>query len=127
MEDHNQHRPLGKELAIVIAFVLFVIYLIAGGLAHQHGYFDGTIMTKLFPAMAFGYVSAMLIGFALARYYPYGIPVWIIGGLATFALVTYLEMIDFRFGRYGFGALLTMILIVVRIVVRIILHIVQKW
>ena len=127
MEDHNQHRPLGKELAIVIAIVVFVIYLIAGGLAYQHGYFDGTIMTKLFHAMALGYVSAMLIGFTLARYYPYGIPVWIIGGLATFALVTYLEMIDFRFGRYGFGALLTMILIVVRIVVRIILHIVQKW
>lgn len=126
MKPDDYRRPLGKELAIVISIAVFVIYVIAGGLAHQHGYFDGTVMTKLFPAMAFGYVSAMMIGFTLAQLYPRGVPVWIVSGLATFALVTYLEMIDFRFGRYGFGMLLTLILVAVRIIIYIILRIVQR-
>ena len=125
-EHHDDHRrPLGKELAIVIIIGVFIIYLVAGGLAHQHGYFDGTIMYKLFPAMAWGYVAAMVVGTGLARYYPQGIPVWIISGAVTFGLVTWLEMIDYRWGRLGrsgrgFGAFLALIIVVVRLVLYLI-------
>lgn len=126
-EHHNDHRrPLGKELAIVIIIGVFIIYLVAGGLAHQHGYFDGTIMYKLFPAMAWGYVAAMVVGTGLAHYYPQGIPVWIISGAVTFGLVTWLEMIDFHWGRLGrsgrgFGAFLVLIIVAVRLL----LHLIQ--
>ena len=121
MEHHDDHRrPLGKELAIVIIIGVFIIYLVAGGLAHQHGYFDGTIMYKLFPAMAWGYVAAMVVGTGLAHYYPQGIPVWIISGAVTFGLVTWLEMIDYRWGRRGFGALLALIIVVVRLILYLI-------
>ncbi len=120
MKEHNQHRPLGREIAIVVAIAVFLIYLIVGGLARQHGYFDGTMMYDLFPAMAWGYVAAMFVGTGIAHYYPYAIPVWIISGAITFGLVTWLEMIDFRWGRRGFGAFLALIVIAVRIILYII-------
>ena len=126
-EHHDDHRrPLGKELAIVIIIGVFIIYLVAGGLALQHGYFDGTIMYKLFPAMAWGYVGGCFVGTGIAHYYPQGIPVWIISGAVTFGLVTWLEMIDFRWGRLGrsgrgFGAFLVLIIVAVRLL----LHLIQ--
>lgn len=126
MERQDERRPLWKELIVVIAIAIFLIYLIVGGLAYQHGHFDGTVMIKLFPAMAFGYFAAFIVVSGIAQYYPQGIPVWIISGIITFALVTFLEMIDFRFGRYGFGMLLTLILVAVRIIIYIILRIVQR-
>jgi hypothetical protein len=120
MERQDERRPLWKELIVVIAIAIFLIYLIVGGLAYQHGYFDGTVMIKLFPAMAFGYFAAFVVVSGIAQYYPQGIPVWIISGIITFALVTFLEMIDFRWGRRGFGALLALILMVIRIILYVI-------
>ena len=35
MDQYKNPRPLGKELAVVIAIAVFVIYVIVGGLAMQ--------------------------------------------------------------------------------------------
>ena len=126
MSDNDQsRRPLAKELTIVIMIAVFVIYLIAGGLARQHGYFDGTVMYDLFPAMAWGYVGGCFVGMEIAHYYPQGIPLWIFSGAVTFGLVTWLEMIDFRWGipghaGRGFAAFLLLIIIVIRVTLRLI-------
>lgn len=116
MSDNDRKRPLGKELAIAIMIGVFVIYLVVGGLARQHGYFDGTIMYDLFPAMAFGFVAAFAVGSGIAHYYPHAIPLWLISGAIAFGLVTWLEMIDFSWGWHGrgFGAVLMLIILVIR-------------
>ena len=120
MKEHNQHRPLGREIAIVVAIAVFLIYLIVGGLARQHGYFDGTMMYDLFPAMVLGYVAAFAVGTGIAHFYPHAIPLWLISGAIAFGLVTWLETIDFRWGRRGLGAFLALIVIAVRIILYII-------
>ena len=120
MKEHNQHRPLGREIAIVVAIAGFLIYLIVGGLARQHGYFDGTMMYDLFPAMVLGYMAAFAVGTGIAHYYPHAIPLWLISGAIAFGLVTWLETIDFRWGRRGLGAFLALIVIAVRIILYII-------
>ncbi len=120
MNDHNQHRPLAKELTIVISIAVFLIFVIVGGLARQHGYFDGTMMYDLFPAMVLGYVAAFAVGTGIAHFYPHAIPLWLISGAISFGLVTWLETIDFRWGRRGLGAFLALIVIAVRIILYII-------
>ena len=126
MNNHNQHRPLAKELTIVISIAVFVIYLVVGGLARQYGYFDGTMMYDLFPAMAFGYMAAFAVGTGIAHFYPDAIPLWLISGAISFGLVTWLEMIDFRWGRRGFGAFLALFVIAVRIILYIIKRIYNR-
>ena len=121
MSDNDQsRRPLAKELTIVIMIAVFVIYLIAGGLARQHGYFDSTIMYDLFPAMALGYVSAFIVGTGIAHYYPDAIPLWFVSGVFAFVLVTAIEMTGYRWGRRGLGSLLMLIILVIRGVLYII-------
>ena len=120
MSDNDRKRPLGKELAIAIMIGVFVIYLVVGGLARQHGYFDGTIMYDLFPAMAVGYVSAFIVGTGIAHYYPNAIPLWFVSGVIAFALVTAIEMTGYQWGRRGFGAFLMLIILVIRGVLYII-------
>ena len=120
MKDNDQHRPLAKELTIVISIAVFLIFVIVGGLARQHGYFDGTMMYDLFPAMVLGYVAAFAVGTGIAHFYPHAIPLWLISGAIAFGLVTWLETIDFRWGRRGLGAFLALFVIVVRIILYII-------
>ena len=97
MDQYENPRPLGKELAVVIAIAVFVIYVIVGGLAMQKGYFDGTIMRDLFPATILGYLSAFSVTLLISNHFPNAIFAWIISAVVTFAAMTAFDLFIDRY------------------------------
>lgn len=122
MEHGDNHRPLWKELAIVITIGAFLLFLVVGGLAWQHGYFEGTIMGQLFVSMILGFLFAVVTALILSKTYKYAWPIWLVSAILVFAAVVVADML----GERRIGSFAALVLDVILGILRIIRWLIRR-
>ena len=123
MEHDDNHRPLWKELAIVITVGAFLLFLVIGGLAWQHGYFEGTVMGKLFFSMVLGFLFAFETALILGKMYHYAWPIWLSGAIIVFIAVVIVDML----GEHRIGSFAALVLDTILGMLRIIRWLIRRF
>lgn len=82
--NNNKNKSLLKDIVIVVAVLLPLLFIFIGGSMWSGGKFTGTILEELFPALFFGFAAGYVVLILVSNIFKYKTYLWFILSIISF-------------------------------------------